>query len=403
MLRIVRSAVVTSAIATLLTGCQSEGDAVRFEASPRIIAGHATGAAQLLFGSGGNAEMIVPFQDGPDTRLEAYSSRSRASEWVDRGAISPPGTDIDGQGENSPRFAMDHNEVLYALWRQETPRPQIYLAAYDWRVKHYTAPIRVRDANAKGYAGFADLTVGPDNTVYIVWLDERNKGASDSSSVYLARYRNARVSQNVEVASSTCPCCRPTVAVAGDGTVYVAWRHDDHDLRDIAIASSRDQGRSFSPLYYVAHDGWRLHGCPESGPSLLVEGNRLYVAWYTQGADARSRVNLSFSDDRGRSFATPTEISGGTLDANHPRLFALAPSGLGAVFQARDGRLDNGWSAVVPYFVRIGANAIPTRPIPVASPGARDDTTPYAVAPDAQSMFVAFASGMHAMMVRARL
>jgi hypothetical protein len=91
------------------------GDTVRFETNPHVIAGHAVGTAQLLFGSGGNAEMIVPYQDGPNTRLEAYSSRSRASEWVDGGAVSPPNADIDSQGENSPRFAMDHNELLYAL------------------------------------------------------------------------------------------------------------------------------------------------------------------------------------------------------------------------------------------------------------------------------------------------
>jgi hypothetical protein len=403
MFRLLCSVAVTQAVAMLLTGCQSESDFVRFEASPHAIAGHAVGTAKLLFGSGGNVEMIVPYQDGPNTRLEAYSSRSRASVWTDGGPISPAGADIDGQGENSPRFAMDHNELLYALWRQETPKPQIYLAVYDWRVKHYTAPIRVRDANAKGYAGFADLGVGPDNTVYIVWLDERNKNASDSSSVYLAMYRNGRVSRNIEVATSTCPCCRPTVAVSADGTVYVAWRHDDHDLRDIAVASSRDQGRSFSPFHDVAHDGWRLHGCPESGPSLLVEGRRLYVAWYTQGRDARSRVNLSFSDDHGQSFAAPVEISAGTLDANHPHLFSLQPSGVGVIFQARDGRLDNGWSAVVPYLVRLRADGTPTQPLAAARPGERDATEPDAVAPDAQSMFVAYALATHAMMVRGRL
>jgi hypothetical protein len=403
MLKIFRFAAAISALAMLIAGCQSSGDGVRFEANPHAIADHAIGTAQLLFGSGGNAEMIVPYQDGPDTQLESYSSRSRASEWVDGGNVSPPDADVDGEGENSPRFAMDRNELLYALWRQETPKPQIYLAVYDWRLKHYTPPIRVRDAGAKGYAGFADLAVGPDNTVYIVWLDERNKSASDSSSVYLATYRNGRVSRNVEVATSTCPCCRPAIAVAGDGTVYVAWRHDDHDLRDIAVASSRDHGRSFSPFHYVARDGWRLHGCPESGPSLLIEGKRLYVAWYTQGRDARSRVNLSLSDDGGQSFSAPVEISAGTLDANHPHLFSLEPSGVGIVFQARDGRLNNGWSAVVPYLVRLPADGTPTRPLPVASPGERDATAPYAVAPDAQSIFVAYALGTRAMIVRGRL
>ena len=155
---------------------------------------------------------------------------------------------------------------------RDAPARQLYLAVYDWRVGKYAAPIPIRDARARGYAGFPDLAIAPDATVYAVWLDERGSNRSGgSSSVYFTAIRNGRVAPNVRIASSTCPCCRPTIVVAPDSTVYAAWRHDIRDARDIAVAVSHDGGRSFLPLRLVSQDGWKLHGCPEAGPSLLID------------------------------------------------------------------------------------------------------------------------------------
>ena len=126
------------------------------------------------------------------------------------------------------------------------------------------------------------------------------------------------------------------------------------------------------------------------------------MAWYTQGADARSRVLLSHSDDDGKTFAPPIEISKPTLDANHPKLFALKPSGIAAIFQARDPRAGEGWSHLVPYLVRIREDGTASEPLAVATPANADATYPYAVARDGQSLFVTYALGTKAILLRGR-
>jgi len=377
-------------------------DRLNFERTPNTIARDTVGTPQFLFGSAGDIEMIAAVERGGLAHLEAFSSRSQGDTFVDEGPVSPVGANIDATGESSPRLAMDRNELLYALWRQDRPPTQLFVAVHDWRTGKYSKPIPVRDVGARGFAGFGDLAVGRDESVYFVWLDERNlKQSSDSSAVYFAALENGHVSRNVLVASSTCSCCRPAVAVADDGTIYVAWRHDNHDLRDMAVAASHDGGRTFSAMHYVAHDGWRLHGCPESGPSILVAGRRLYVAWFTQGADARPRVLLAHSDDDGVTFTTPIEVSAPTLDANHPRLFATKPSGVAVVFQARDPQ-SGGWSHLVPYLAQVRNDGTATVPRPIAAPGASDATYPYAVARDAQSTFVGYTLGSQAALLRGR-
>jgi len=389
-----------------LTACSatSPSAAIRFESEPHSVGAGAVGTPQFLFGSGGDIEMIASVAEHGRSRLDAFASRDGGDTFRDLGSITRPSADIDAQGESSPRFAMDRDELLSAVWRQDIPSQQIFAAVHDWRTGRYTRPIPVRDAGQRGFAGFPDIAAGPNGSAYVVWLDERNQSKSgDSSSVYFATLRGERFSRNVRIASSTCSCCRPAVTVAPDDTIYVAWRHDAHDLRDIALATSRDGGRTFSQMRLIARDGWRLHGCPESGPSLLSEGRRLYIAWYTQGSDARSRVRLSYTDDGGKSFAAPTDISQGTLDANHPHLLAVKPSGLAVIFQARDADANNGWSPLRPYLV-IKSGPTFTRPFPiVAADRGEDAEYPYAVARDSNSIYVSYSLGGRAVLLRGRL
>ncbi|HTX56899.1 MAG TPA: sialidase family protein [Candidatus Acidoferrales bacterium] len=401
----IRKGLVALALCFSSTACATHdrGQQLHFEAVPIRISPNAIGTAQFQFGAAGDIEAIASVERDGTAQLEAFSSRTQGNDFVDEGPISPAHTGIDVSAESSPRFAMDRDELLYALWREDNPSQQLFVAIHDWRTGKYTAPIAVRDAGARGFAGFGNIAAGPGNAVYMVWLDERDLMKSgDASAVYFASMKDGRVSRNVRVASSTCSCCRPAIAVASNGTIYVAWRHDDRDLRDMAVASSHDGGRTFSPLHYVAHDGWKLHGCPESGPSLLVVRNRLYVAWFTMGADARPRVLLAHSDDGGATFSAAAEISAPTLDANHPMLFALKPSGVGVVFQARDPRSGGGWSHLVPYFAQIRQDGTATEPQPIASPGTADATYPYAVSRDAQSLFVSYSLGSRAELLRGR-
>jgi hypothetical protein len=398
--------ILTAILALIaMSACSGSTTSARFETEPHLVAPGAVGTPQFLFGAGGDIEMIVAIEDHGRSRLDALTSRNGGDTFRDLGPITEPGTDVDAQGENAPRFAMDRDELLYALWRQDEPSPQILLAVHDWRIGKYAKAIAVRDAGARGFAGYADLAVGADGTTYVVWLDERDQEKSgDSSAVYFASLRGGRVSRNIRIASSACACCRPAVAVAGDGTIYVAWRHDDHDLRDIALAASHDGGRSFSSMRFVARDGWRLHGCPESGPSLLAAGRRLYVAWYTQRGDARSRVLLSSTDDDGKTFVPPVDVSQATLDANHPRLIAMKPSGIGVTFEARDPQARNGWSVLVPYLAVIDQKTgSVSAPLPLVASGSTDAMYPYAVARDANSLFVSYTLGNRAVVLRGRV
>ena len=75
------------------------------------------------------------------------------------------------------------------------------------------------------------------------------------------------------------------------------------DFRHIAVASTKDQGETFSKRTIVSDDKWKIHACPVSGAAMSNgEKNILNVVWYTQGEAGQAGLYLASSRDGGKTF-----------------------------------------------------------------------------------------------------
>jgi hypothetical protein len=101
----------------------------------------------------------------------------------------------------------------------------------------------------------------------------------------------------------------------------------------------------------VARDNWAINGCPHVGPALATLGDRLYVAWFSEGSNEPS-INLAWSNDGGNTFSVKRPVSEGTVDPTHPQL-AATQDRLALVFQARDAATNNGWGKMAAYYREI--------------------------------------------------
>jgi hypothetical protein len=133
----------------------------------------------------------------------------------------------------------------------------------------------------------------------------------------------------------------------------------------MVISTSYDNGASFSPPVRVAVDNWRVAGCPHTGPAIAHNGNKLYLAWYTEGSDGKAGIKLAWSEDGARRFRPAVMASGKTLDANHPALSAEADGTVLLAFQARDPVQKEGWSPLQAYLVEITDTTRISDPIPI--------------------------------------
>jgi hypothetical protein len=245
-----------------------------------------------------------------------------------------PGVATAWRGDQ-PSLAVAPNGAVYVLW---TPRVEggdkhgtdIYLSVSNDRGRTFASEVKVNDDKGPGAHGMHSLAVAKDGRIYAAWLDERNvhvpKPSTKAEGHHMESNRDLYIaystdggrtfSANRRVASEACPCCKTALAVAADGTVYAGFRQVlPGSFRHIAVASSKDDGTSFSAPVIVSDDRWVLQGCPVSGPSLSVDSSSgsLRVVWFAAGEGSAPGLYFAESKDSAHSFSQRQLLSQETV------------------------------------------------------------------------------------------
>jgi hypothetical protein len=214
----------------------------------------------------------------------------------------------------------------------------------------------VAGSDAAGNRGWHSIAVDGDGRVHAAWLDHRDGAASGGhahhqhgtaasrapedgttraqrSQIFAASLDGSVAARSL--ARGVCYCCKTAMASAPGGGLFVAWRHVyAGNRRDIAFASSRDGGRTFTAPIRISEDEWQLDGCPENGPAMTVDaGQRVHVIWPTLVAE-RGRETLRLfhaSTADGRTF-TPRAALPTAGAAYHPQLVVTGDGTLAAAW-----------------------------------------------------------------------
>jgi hypothetical protein len=236
---------------------------------------------------------------------------------------------------DQPSIAVAADGAVYVLW---TPRVEagdkhgtdVYLSVSNDRGQSFASEVKVNDDKIPNAHGMHSLAVAKDGRIYAAWLDERNvhqpmpstkaegHHMESNREVYLSYSTDGgrTFSANRKVATEACPCCKTSLAVAADGTLYAGWRQVlPGSFRHIAVAASNDGGTTFSQPVIVSDDHWVLQGCPVSGPSLSVDraSGNLKVVWFAAGEGDAPGVYFAESSDKGRSFSARQMLSQETV------------------------------------------------------------------------------------------
>jgi hypothetical protein len=157
---------------------------------------------------------------------------------------------------------------------------------FAWRStdkgKSWEGPSRVNDVDASAREGLHAMAASPTGIVYCAWLDLRSKrteivGASsrDGGKSWSDNHLVYRSPDG-----SVCECCHPSVAFYSDGTLYVMWRNSLAGNRDMYVAKSKDDGRSFGAAQRLGTDHWQLDACPMDGGAIAFDKEGIVqTAW----------------------------------------------------------------------------------------------------------------------------
>ena len=138
---------------------------------------------------------------------------------------------------------------------------------------------------ASAREGLIGIAADDESRVFITWLDLRSRkteifgalstdgGKSFFDDVLIYRSPDGHV----------CECCHPSAAFDGKGNLYVMFRNWLDGNRDMYIARSRDNGRSFDGATKLGQGSWKLNACPMDGGGIAVEDGEVSTTWQRNG------------------------------------------------------------------------------------------------------------------------
>lgn len=260
-------------------------------------------------------------------------------------------------GGISPQCVTDSNGMTHMVYYKGDPRNgDIYYTTVKKGTADFTPSIRVNSqegsAVAMGTIRAAQLAIGKDNSIHVVWngsqkaqgqllysrsIDGKSfsaqkdmKGdtahmdgggsvaANDSGNVYVVWHGNKKGTTGEEnrrifVAISSdngksfnsekeaspdglgiCPCCSLKAYATGNDLI-VLFRGAKGPNRDIYELVSNDKGKTFKGK---VTGKWRAQQCPMSSQSIAVGKNGFLMAWESDG-------KIYFSNKEGSSMAVP--------------------------------------------------------------------------------------------------
>jgi hypothetical protein len=215
----------------------------------------------------------------------------------------------------------------------------------------------VPGTDAPGNRGWQSITVEPTGRVDVMWLDHRELASNTRMEASHRDHSSSEKPDGVAMAQKSklfvasldgslppdpvtggvCYCCKTALASSAPGSIFAAWRHVyPGNLRDMAFSMSRDSGRTFTPTVRVSEDKWMLEGCPDDGPSLVVDAKGVvHVIWPTLVAGSGSgepTIGIFYaSTTDGSRFSQRVAIPAEGIP-HHPRVVVAA-----------DGRLVAAW------------------------------------------------------------
>lgn len=335
-------AVLVIATSILNTAC-NRGNS---EAPPQIVVESLPSPAPL----GSVVPQVSPLPEGnlllswfeprPDSGYTFRMAVQQKEQWSEPQTITSD-TKMIMYAVILPGVAVFPNGTLLAHWDIQLPEDtdpysnHIYAARSLDNGKSWSAPIVPhRDGVAASHSFASTFPVG--DSIGLVWLDGRQQhhsssldGAGDNGEAhahgniglqFTTVAPDGVLGADVTIDPMTCECCPTAAALTSRGPVVV-YRDRQHkkgkaddgqsEIRDIHLI--RLERGHWTPPLRVHADNWMINGCPDNGPAIDANGERVAVAWWTAAGDS-PMVKVAFSENSGESFGAAIRLDQGSGD-----------------------------------------------------------------------------------------
>lgn len=281
--------------------------------------------------------------------------------------------------DSSPRMALLADGTPVVVWGKPAAVSQIWCAR--WTGTGFSSPVQVNTGSfSPGIYGFGGLDlatagqhvyvvfevfdqgiflarsedggvtwqspvmvfatpVGMGNTISAISTDAAGNpivtfllqtSSETNAHVHLARSNDGGLTFPISTNASApaggngqaCECCYQDILATGADTVFVAFRANRNNLRDMWVTRSTDNAGTFDTACDVDAQDWIISACPFSGPRLTrLAGDSLLAVWMSKGSGS-TRVYASTLHSgtmlKGVEFGFPGSSGATNFNQNHP-------------------------------------------------------------------------------------
>jgi len=266
----------------------------------------------------------------------------RIARSTDGGVSFEPSAVVDGPEEpivdwwSGPALSTDGSSVILV----SPARAAVGVRGYIWRADYATMTFQPGQWYGEGLVEMITGALAPDGDLWVTWL-EYDGGAQVLLANSTLGYEGTNI--NAPLGTPSCECCQLDLTFSSDAKPLVAWRNNDTNIRNIAVASGSPGAATVANQVVATGTDWLTFSCPVQGPKIAQTASGAYLlAWSDDSAGfstvwvVSSADFVNWSPERD---VAPNQGSG----RNSPRL-AVAESGRVYLIFAQPGSYWLTWS-----------------------------------------------------------
>jgi len=217
-----------------------------------------------------------------------------------------------------PTIAENNGNILTSFLQKSAIGTYTYdvkLNLYNAKNKTWKKNFILHKDGTQSEHGFVTIRPYVENSFFITWLDGRetvDKGHGGGQMTLRSAivFEDGSIDYDRLLDDKVCDCCQTSAAIGTNDELIVAYRNrSDEEIRDISIVRWEKDAGWLAPKT-IGNDNWMIAGCPVNGPAIDVFQGSLVAAWFT-GANEEGKVNITFSNDEGRSFQEVIRVDAG--------------------------------------------------------------------------------------------
>jgi hypothetical protein len=200
-----------------------------------------------------NVAHVAWMEEDTNGRAVRYAQTSPSSESLT--AAIPVNRPNEAPYWRQEAPALDvRGDMVYIAWAKMPAVPvddkpfanELRLSRSLDRGQTFLPSAPINDDGEPVLHSFDSIRIDREGAIHVAWIDAR--GSKNNPGTYVSRSTDHGMTfdTNKKIDDDTCVCCRTAVAIADDGTLYVAWRKVFGEIRETVVARSLDGGLTFS-------------------------------------------------------------------------------------------------------------------------------------------------------------